>query len=229
MTNGVHLGTWLEPALTQLLRDAGIDPAAPPAETPWDKARDLDDDALWRVHAAAKTRLARLTHLDPERLTIGFARRFATYKRAGLIFSDLERLLALPGADRRRRQGAPAGQPGQGRDAADHRARARALRPDRLPRRLRHRARADDHPRLRRLAEQPDPPARGLRHLRHEGRRERRAQPLGARRLVARGLLARGRLGDRRRLRRSRPRTALPAARDPGRADCGRAARTGCG
>ena len=96
VTNGVHLGTWLEPALTQLLLDAGIDPAAPPAETPWEKARELDDGALWRVHAAAKTRLARLTHLDPARLTIGFARRFATYKRAGLVFSDLERLLALP-------------------------------------------------------------------------------------------------------------------------------------
>jgi starch phosphorylase len=96
VTNGVHLGTWLEPALIQLLRDAGIDPSAPPTETPWAEARELDDDALWRVHAAAKARLARLTHLDPERLTIGFARRFATYKRAGLVFSDLERLLALP-------------------------------------------------------------------------------------------------------------------------------------
>jgi starch phosphorylase len=96
VTNGVHLATWLEPALIQLLRDAGIDPSAPPTETPWPEARELDDDALWRVHAAAKARLARLTHLDPERLTIGFARRFATYKRAGLVFSDLERLLALP-------------------------------------------------------------------------------------------------------------------------------------
>ncbi len=96
VTNGVHLGTWLEPALIQLLRDAGIDPSVPPTETPWAEARELDDDALWRVHAAAKSRLARLTHLDPERLTIGFARRFATYKRAGLVFSELERLLALP-------------------------------------------------------------------------------------------------------------------------------------
>ena len=109
------------------------------------------------------------------------------------------------GAARRRRQGAPAGQPRQGRDAADRRARARALRPHRLPRGLRHRARADDHPRLRRLAEQPDPPARGVRHLGHEGRRQRRPQPLGARRLVAGGLRPRGRLGDRRRLRRGRP------------------------
>ena len=37
-----------------------------------------------------------MTGLDSTRLTIGFARRFATYKRAGLVFSDLERLLALP-------------------------------------------------------------------------------------------------------------------------------------
>ena len=48
------------------------------------------------MHAARKARLAELTGLEPERLTIGFARRFATYKRAGLVFSDLERLLALP-------------------------------------------------------------------------------------------------------------------------------------
>jgi glycogen phosphorylase len=96
VTNGVHLGTWLDPALSSLLREHGIDPAAPPQEAPWQSARDLDDEALWDVHAAAKARLAELTHLDPERLTIGFARRFATYKRAGLVFNDLERLLALP-------------------------------------------------------------------------------------------------------------------------------------
>ena len=38
----------------------------------------------------------RARRLRPGRLTIGFARRFATYKRAGLVFSDVERLLALP-------------------------------------------------------------------------------------------------------------------------------------
>ena len=48
------------------------------------------------VHAAAKARLAERAGIDREHLTIGFARRFATYKRAGLVFSDLERLLALP-------------------------------------------------------------------------------------------------------------------------------------
>jgi starch phosphorylase len=96
VTNGVHLGTWLEPDLAELLREHGVDPAAPPDETPWSNVRDIDGSALWRVHAGAKARLAELTRLDPERLTIGFARRFATYKRAGLVFSDLERLLALP-------------------------------------------------------------------------------------------------------------------------------------
>ena len=59
VTNGVHLGTWLEPALAALLREHGIDPAAPPAETPWAKASTRSmTTALWRVHAAAKTRLA---------------------------------------------------------------------------------------------------------------------------------------------------------------------------
>ena len=48
------------------------------------------------MHAAAKARLAERAGIDRDRLTIGFARRFATYKRAGLVFSDVERLLALP-------------------------------------------------------------------------------------------------------------------------------------
>jgi len=94
--NGVHLGTWLDPGLTELLRAAGVTPEAPPDEANWDAARHLDPEALWNVHAAAKARLAERAAIDRERLTIGFARRFATYKRAGLIFSELERLLALP-------------------------------------------------------------------------------------------------------------------------------------
>jgi starch phosphorylase len=96
VTNGVHLLTWLDPALATLLRDHGIDPAAPPDETPWNNVLDVDGGDLWRVHDGAKARLADVTRLDPDRLTIGFARRFATYKRAGLVFGDLERLLALP-------------------------------------------------------------------------------------------------------------------------------------
>ena len=96
VTNGVHLGTWLDPPLVQLLHEAGVRPEAPPAEGNWAATADVDGDALWRVHAQARMRLAERAGLDPERLTIGFARRFATYKRAGLVFSDVERLLALP-------------------------------------------------------------------------------------------------------------------------------------
>ena len=97
VTNGVHVGTWLDPALAELLRDVGVRPDAPPDEANWDAAREASADAIWRVHAAAKARLAeRAGTVDRELLTIGFARRFATYKRAGLVFSDLDRLLALP-------------------------------------------------------------------------------------------------------------------------------------
>ena len=96
VTNGVHLGTWLDPALAELLRYAGVRPEAPPDEANWEAARDAPADAVWRVHAASKARLAERAGIDRDLLTIGFARRFATYKRAGLVFSDVERLLALP-------------------------------------------------------------------------------------------------------------------------------------
>src|SRR3954469_17449009 len=96
ITNGVHLGTWLAPELAGLLREAGVRPEAPPAWADWPAARELDPDALWRVHDLQRRRLAEHARLDPERRTIGFARRFATYKRAGLVYSNLERLLALP-------------------------------------------------------------------------------------------------------------------------------------
>ncbi len=96
VTNGVHVDSWLDPALGELLRFAGVDADAPPEEANWGAARHVSSEALWRVHSAAKARLAERAGIDRDRLTIGFARRFATYKRAGLVFSDLERLLALP-------------------------------------------------------------------------------------------------------------------------------------
>ena len=96
VTNGVHLGTWLAPELERLLIDTGVRPSAPPAWGNWEAVEHVDAQELWRVHDGLKRRLADRTHLDPERLTFGFARRFATYKRAGLVFSDLERLLQLP-------------------------------------------------------------------------------------------------------------------------------------
>jgi starch phosphorylase len=71
VTNGVHPGTWAAPELEEA-------------------------DDLWEAHQVLKARLVERAGLDPELLTIGLARRFATYKRAGLVFSDLERLLSLP-------------------------------------------------------------------------------------------------------------------------------------
>jgi starch phosphorylase len=96
VTNGVHLGTWLDPALADQLRSVGVRPELPPDEANWSAARDADPDAIRRIHSTAKALLAERAGIDANRLTIGFARRFATYKRAGLVFSDLERLLALP-------------------------------------------------------------------------------------------------------------------------------------
>jgi starch phosphorylase len=96
ITNGVHLGTWLAPEIAELARGAGVRPEAPPAWANWGAARDVDSEALWETHAGLKRRLAQHAGLDPDLLTIGFARRFATYKRAALVYSDLERLLAQP-------------------------------------------------------------------------------------------------------------------------------------
>ena len=96
VTNGVHLGTWLAPEIARLLLDAGVRPSAPPERGNWEAVADVADGALWEAHLALGARLAERTGLERDRLTVGFARRFATYKRAGLVFSDLERLLRLP-------------------------------------------------------------------------------------------------------------------------------------
>jgi starch phosphorylase len=93
VTNGVHARTWLSGELEGLL--GTTDPN-------FRRALSIPDEDLWSAHRAAKARLLEFIsrtrgapHLDPEALTIGFARRFATYKRAGLIFSQAERLLRL--------------------------------------------------------------------------------------------------------------------------------------
>ena len=119
VTNGVHLGTWISPELGALLDEGlghswregdGNDPA-------WGKLASIPDPALWAAHRAAKERLiaaararyqARATRqgseeevrraphlLNPDHLIVGFARRFAPYKRATLILRDRERLRGL--------------------------------------------------------------------------------------------------------------------------------------
>ncbi|HZT52855.1 MAG TPA: alpha-glucan family phosphorylase [Gaiellaceae bacterium] len=93
VTNGVHQRTWLSPELEELLGDT---------EPRFERARELPAEALWRAHRRAKERLLEFVAatrgvptLDLDVLTIGFARRFAGYKRAGLLFSRPERLGSL--------------------------------------------------------------------------------------------------------------------------------------
>jgi starch phosphorylase len=97
VTNGVHARTWIAEPLDLLLGDEE-DMGTPD----FARAYQLDDDSLWRAHRTAKDELLRFMSLrglrasfDPDALTIGFARRFATYKRADLLFSDPERLSRL--------------------------------------------------------------------------------------------------------------------------------------
>jgi starch phosphorylase len=95
ITNGVHVRTWLGGELEGMLG----------TNTPMlERAFDLSDAELWAAHRGAKARLFEFIsrtrgapELDVEALTIGFARRFATYKRAGLLLSQPERLAALLG------------------------------------------------------------------------------------------------------------------------------------
>jgi starch phosphorylase len=95
ITNGVHVRTWLGGELEGML---GTN--TPQLERVW----DISDEELWAAHCGAKARLMEFIsrtrgapELDPDALTIGFARRFATYKRAGLLLSQPERLAALLG------------------------------------------------------------------------------------------------------------------------------------
>jgi starch phosphorylase len=93
VTNGVHQRTWISPELEVLLGDT--DPQ-------FERARELSSEDLWAAHGGAKRRLLDFVattrgarELDPDVLTIGFARRFAAYKRANLLFSRPERLALL--------------------------------------------------------------------------------------------------------------------------------------
>jgi starch phosphorylase len=90
VTNGVHQRTWISGELEGLLGDT--DPH-------FERARELAAEELWAAHRSAKERLLEFVartrgarELDANVLTIGFARRFATYKRASLLFSDPARL-----------------------------------------------------------------------------------------------------------------------------------------
>jgi starch phosphorylase len=98
VTNGVHARTWISDRLAATLG------AEEYTGTPdFARAYDMEDETVWRLQREAKESLLGFMRrsrntghgFDPEALTIGFARRFATYKRADLLFSDPDRLAAL--------------------------------------------------------------------------------------------------------------------------------------
>jgi len=120
ITNGVHVPTWLAPQMFRLYdRHLGTNWHLHSSESKiWDGIENVDDGELWETHLNLKSRmidfvrrravaqaerreepqeeLQRLKQvLSPDALTIGFARRFATYKRANLILSDIERLVTM--------------------------------------------------------------------------------------------------------------------------------------
>jgi glycogen phosphorylase len=112
VTNGVHVPSWVSPELAALLAEAGVRLDAGPDEQGWEHARDLDLGQLWQLRLRRKAELLDIVArrssgqlggeaLSPDALTIGFARRFATYKRAALVLSDPERLRVLLGDSRR--------------------------------------------------------------------------------------------------------------------------------
>ena len=120
--------------------------------------------------------------LDPNILTIGFARRFATYKRADLILTDLDRLAAMVNDPERPMQiifagkAHPADEPGKQliQRIANLRHDPRFAGRDRLRRGLRHQRLPAPDPGRRRVAEQSPPAAGSLGHQRPEGRAQRR-------------------------------------------------------
>ena len=112
VTNGVHVPSWVSPELGELLARAGVRFDVGPDEQGWEHARELDLGELWELRLGRKAELldvvARRSSgqvggeaLSPDALTIGFARRFASYKRAALVLSDPERLRPLLGDPRR--------------------------------------------------------------------------------------------------------------------------------
>jgi len=116
ITNGVHVPSWLAPQMRRLYdRHLSPDWSTRSGEAEiWQRVDELEDAELWETHQLLKSRLLSFVRrrvarqrerrgeldgselvLSPSVLTIGFARRFATYKRATLLLADLERLAPL--------------------------------------------------------------------------------------------------------------------------------------
>jgi starch phosphorylase len=102
ITNGVHGRSWTSSRVDALLTRAIGDDWSSAGSERWAVARDLDAAEVWDTLVAGRRGLVRFVRgllgggvLNPDTLTIGFARRFATYKRATLLLSQEERLLAM--------------------------------------------------------------------------------------------------------------------------------------
>ena len=120
VTNGIHTCSWLAPRLKELYNKYLIPfwQDSMYQDQIWEKIRNVPDEKLWSIHNDRKMKLLRLvkdntyerlrrsgynyedineiiSKINPNALTIGFARRFATYKRATLIFKDLERITEI--------------------------------------------------------------------------------------------------------------------------------------
>ena len=120
VTNGIHTCSWLSPNLKQLYNKYLIPYWQDKIQYDyvWEKIKNIPDEKLWEAHQARKEKLLNIvknnvterlrrsgynyedinsitSKLNPNALTIGFARRFATYKRATLIFKDLERITQI--------------------------------------------------------------------------------------------------------------------------------------
>jgi starch phosphorylase len=120
ITNGVHVHSWLAPQMERLYdRHLGVGwQQRSGSKSTWESIENVDDGELWETHLALKARLLDFARrraveqaerrdespqslqrfgkvLSPDALTIGFARRFATYKRANLLLKDIERLASM--------------------------------------------------------------------------------------------------------------------------------------
>ena len=107
ITNGVHARTWIANDLQGVLDDS-MGPEWDRSEPgSWDGVDAIPDDQIRAVRRAGRERLIDLVNarvgprhsLDPDALTIGFARRFATYKRADLVLREADRLTELLAAE----------------------------------------------------------------------------------------------------------------------------------
>lgn len=122
ITNGIHTPSWITHEhlrlYLQFLQKPGHEHEDPAVACDWEKIDSIPDEMLWDVHSVRKQKLIKTARgryrrqlkrlgadvtileevdkmLDPKVLTIGFARRFATYKRATLLFRDVDRIARI--------------------------------------------------------------------------------------------------------------------------------------